>query len=683
MAKYVGVDLGEYEVKIVELDGSYKRPRLLGVHAARVKRAADGKDLIGTALAKTTLRALADAGISKENVCVGFPVREAVLRSITVPFQGADQIKKVIKFEVEGTIHSHQVDDMVVDFWTLAERKGETDVNVVAVPKAPLRTVLQAMEKGGLEPEKVDLDAMALYRVAVWCGAVGESGVLQKQAAKDKAKDKAAKDKIARNSDEDVSDAPVAVVRAEKVPVRLIVDVGARATRILITRDGQLVDLRALRSGADAIADEVATQAGVTIDVARTAVEECLRSGDDYVVVDSPETQTGKAAKVEEPEAAVAQEATATAVVAASPTEQIPYKLVLQARDRLLDRLGKEFLRFLASVRGLGPIEAVFVTGGGSLLPGVDLVIEEAFGKPAQPLDVLSGLAHSLSPEDAKVLGPKIAIAVGLALKWLGGVPGVEFRQEDLAYTRRFDRIKFPLAIACMIGAFFMLVYLVKLYKDVDMLEGTCGATWVSQQQAKPGARTQAPQVQFTGYLGKIVNPGSWFQRKFEGDNYGKLVKTLADTPVFRRLPALRRALDEFYRQKQKESGFYSEFAIESGYAVLARAAEVLEQAAPQLGRFLVTEIELNIPPQSTGRILLLTFALRSDSLSTFRQKFDVVEKAFGAACKVDNSPFDKAASQGNERPFRGDTDEGAYMTLRVDLKSPIPVFHDSRSASN
>lgn len=675
MAKYVGIDLGEYEVKIVELDGSYKRPRLLGVHAARVLRAPDGKDVLGATQAKTTVRAFADAGVSKENVCLGFPVREAVLRSITVPFQGAEQIKKVIKFEVEGAIHSHQVDDMVVDFWPLAERKGETDVNVVAVPKAPLRTVLQTMEKGGLEPEKVDLDVMALYRAAVWCGAVGESGVLQKQAVKDKA----AHDKAVRTAEAAGGDAPLAAGKVEKMPVRLIVDVGARATRVLITRDGLLVDLRAMRSGADAIADEVAVQAGVPLDVARTAVEECLRSGDDYVVVvESADAIAGKGGKVAEPVAEEPEAATSGAVATAA--EPIPYKLVLQARDRLLDRLGKEFVRFLASVRNLGPIEAVFVTGGGSVLPGIDLVIEEAFGKKPEPLDVLAGLSHSLSEEEAKVLGPKIATALGLALKWLGGVPGVEFRQEDLAFTRRFDRIKFPLAIACMVGAFFMLVYLVKLYKDVDMLEGTYGATWVSQQQAKPGTRAPAPQVQFTGYLGKIVNPGSWFQRKFEGDGYAKLVKNLADTPVFRRLPALRRELDEFHKKKQKESGFYSEFAIESGYAVLAKASEVIEQELPKLGRFILSEVDLNIVAQSTGRSLLLTFALRSDSISTFRQKFDVLEKAFSAACKQDNSPFDKVTSQGSERPFRGDTDEGAYMSLKIELKSPIPVFHDNRS---
>ena len=681
MARYVGIDLGEYEVKIVELDGSYKKPRLLGVHAARVERGPEGKELLGTSLGKTALRALAEAGASKENVCLGFPIREAVLRSITVPFQGAEQIKKVIKFEVEGSIHSHQVDEMVVDFWTLAERKGETDVNVVAVPKAPLRTVLQTLEKGGLEPEKVDLDAMALFRTAVWLGAIGESGVIQKQAVKDKT----AKDKAAKAADVHAELEPgKGLIRNEKVPVRLIVDVGARSTRVLITRDGQLVDLRALRTGADAIAEEVALQAGVPLEVARKATEECLRSGDDYVVVvDGNEAPQAKAESATEGGATEGAEEEAAAAAVATAKEPIAYKQVLQARDRLLDRLGKEFVRFLASVRGLGPIEEVWLTGGGSLLPGIDLVIEEAFGMAPKQLDVLAGLAHSLSPEEAKVLGPKIATAVGLALKWLGGTPGVELRQEDLVFTRRFDRIKFPLAIACMIGAFFMLVYLVKLYKDLDMLEGTYGATWVSPQVAKAGARTQAPQVQFTGYLGKLVNPGSWFQRKFEGEAYPKLMKTLDQAAVVRRLQTLRRELEDLYKTKQQASGYYSQFHIESGYAVLARASEVLEQVGPQLGRYLLTEIDLNIPPQSTGRTLMMTFALRSDSLSTFRQKFDVLEKAFDAACKVDVTPFEKVVSQGSERPFRGDGDEGAFMTLKVELKSPIPVFHDNRIAGN
>ena len=164
MAKGVGLDPGEYEIKVVELDGSYKKPRLAKVSIDRVSQTTAAASDAGHAAreAEVALHALKDAKISRDNVILGFPCREAVLRKLTVPFRGADQIRKVIKFEVEESIHSHNVDEMVVDFHTLEEVDDGTQVMVAAVPKAPLRVTLDALEEMGIDPEFVDLDTMAL-----------------------------------------------------------------------------------------------------------------------------------------------------------------------------------------------------------------------------------------------------------------------------------------------------------------------------------------------------------------------------------------------------------------------------------------------------------------------------------------------------------------------------------------
>src|SRR5687768_12639451 len=127
MAKGVGLDIGGYEVKVVELDGSYKKPRLAKVSIDRAETSAGDDE---ASRAAETLHVLKDAGIARENVCLAFPCREAVLRTITVPFTGEENIRKVIKFEVEGSIHSHNVDDMVVDFLTLDAQASQTKVLV-------------------------------------------------------------------------------------------------------------------------------------------------------------------------------------------------------------------------------------------------------------------------------------------------------------------------------------------------------------------------------------------------------------------------------------------------------------------------------------------------------------------------------------------------------------------------
>ena len=47
-------------------------------------------------------------------------------------------------------------------------------IALAAVPKKELGEQLRALEALGIEPERVDLDAMALFRAAEWAGCFGE-----------------------------------------------------------------------------------------------------------------------------------------------------------------------------------------------------------------------------------------------------------------------------------------------------------------------------------------------------------------------------------------------------------------------------------------------------------------------------------------------------------------------------
>src|SRR5262245_34518983 len=166
----IGIDPGDHTVKVVELDGSYKKTRLVRVHVAPAAPptadAATHADAIATAA-----RAALDEGMKGEET-LGHPCREAVLRMLELPFKGHDAIRKVVKAEIEGEIQSQSVDDMVVDFHEIGEGLGGgTRILVASVPKPGLRTTLAALAAQKIEPESIDLDAMALWRAAHWAGA--------------------------------------------------------------------------------------------------------------------------------------------------------------------------------------------------------------------------------------------------------------------------------------------------------------------------------------------------------------------------------------------------------------------------------------------------------------------------------------------------------------------------------
>ena len=73
MAKAVGVDLGGYEVKAVELDGSYKRPRLVKFSAEMVATGSAEVEDVAARLSEAALLAIDDGGISKDNMSLSFP----------------------------------------------------------------------------------------------------------------------------------------------------------------------------------------------------------------------------------------------------------------------------------------------------------------------------------------------------------------------------------------------------------------------------------------------------------------------------------------------------------------------------------------------------------------------------------------------------------------------------------
>ena len=160
MVRSIGIDPGDRVVSVVELDGSYRKTRLLNASSAALASADDPMrvDVIADAV-----REALDSGMKGE-LTLGHPCREAVLRTIELPFKGAAAIKKVVKSEIEAEIFTHSVDDMVVDFHELGELPGGgTKLLVASVPKLSLRNQLHSMAAQNIDPERVDLEAYPAF----------------------------------------------------------------------------------------------------------------------------------------------------------------------------------------------------------------------------------------------------------------------------------------------------------------------------------------------------------------------------------------------------------------------------------------------------------------------------------------------------------------------------------------
>ncbi len=634
MARSVGIDAGDYSVKAVELDGSYKKARLLSHRIERV--AIEGESRV-EAVAEAAALMLKDGKMSGD-VALSHPCREAVLRTIEVPFKGDDAIRKVIKTEVEGAIHSHAVDDMVVDFFDVGGLEVGSRVLVAAVPKAGLRPTLSALEEKGVEPLRVDLDTMALYRAADFCGAFA-----------------------AAPAGDAASGLPVGL---DKGAVTAVLDLGARSTRVLLVEGSRLVDMRTLRLGDASIVDALVRTHDLPLDLARDAVRSCLAGG---AAVQLEVAGDAAAAGEEGGEA-----------VAPSRSVTVGGEAVAAEREAYLQRLSRELVRFLASSGRA--VTALYVTGGASTLEGMQEALSEVFGVEPRPLDVLSCIKHSLSPDEAAELGPRLAVAVGLALASLGGPTGFDFRREDLAFTRGFDRVKFPLAIACMVALFAAVVFGVRQNNQLKNLEYQLGLTF-------EGANADPKRPRFYGQLHPVLasealSDDRYFRFQDGSKEYGyrDLLADLQQKPVAERVKFIRDRLRRALDQKQKESGIYEEVSLESGLAVMERFFGVLSKAEPSLGRYLLCTLDLSMrsaPGRDTsGRYLQCRIAFRGDD---FRERFAALRQAVEEECQRDDSPFERIEeSIGGDMPFRDGAEKGisgAYFDLKVHIRESFAAF--------
>ena len=627
MVRTVGIDAGDHAVKIVELDGNYRKTRLLRVHEQVIADAATRVDTVASAA-----RAAVDAGMKGE-VFLGHPCREAVLRVIDLPFKGHEAIRKVVKAEIEGEIHSHVVDDMIVDFHELgAAPEGGTRVLVGSVPKEALRNQLKALTKVSIEPESVDLDTMALWRAAHWAGAFEDGAADPANAG-----------------------------------CTAVVDVGSRSVKIILVEGEQLVEMRALRLGDAAIGEEVARHLGVSAAATRDAVRRGLATGSDQEV------------EVED-----VVPATGSEPAPAAPTKRlvtVTHAQVEAAQTAFLQRLARELVRYLTSSGKASRIRSLWITGGASRTPGIREMLQEVFSIEPRELDLLGRLQHELDADQVASLGPSLATAIGLALTKLGGPTGFNLRQEDLAFTRGFERIKFPLAIACMLALLTLFVEGNRRLQELKNLELTIGRTHIDPKNPKA-----APV--FHGMLNSVLG-SSWFenpqqfrleQSKGKDYLYKNLIDDLVAAPVHRRIALVREKLKAVADQKQKESGVYEDVSLESGLAVLVRFAQVIKSVEPQLGRYLMMKLDLNM--KAPSRSLDFVVALRGER---FRDAMAAIEEAFKAEYAKPDSPFEEPKSRdakSKEDLFKqtAGAAPGVYFSMKLRVKDSFQPFGPSKS---
>jgi len=152
MKKAIGIDIGTYNIKLIELENKKGRPELTRL---AINRIADND--IKTAL--KDLLSLAKSPLKRVNVSLSGP--SVIVRYIEMPPMKKDELQSAIKFEAEKYI-PFSIKDSNIDCAMLDKTSsGSHRVLLVAAKNDEVKKTLSLFKEAGLEVNAIDIDSFA------------------------------------------------------------------------------------------------------------------------------------------------------------------------------------------------------------------------------------------------------------------------------------------------------------------------------------------------------------------------------------------------------------------------------------------------------------------------------------------------------------------------------------------
>lgn len=217
---------------------------------------------------------------------------------------------------------------------------------------------------------------------------------------------------------------------------QLLVHIGEFATSVVVVDAGEIREMRVIHIGA---LSHESSMAAAAAEVQSKAQAEGAGEGE---AEDSPEEQQ------------VAD----------------PYEL-RRRLEQTVKRVRRELGVTISGARTVHDIDAIYVCG--LELPG--LIGSSVIDVPIYLLDCFD--EDGGRPADG--FG-QLVVAYGAALRQLGGARvDAKLRREELKYTGAFERLEFPLAVACLLLATLLGVINILLFQERETLERAGILNWV------------------------------------------------------------------------------------------------------------------------------------------------------------------------------------------------------------
>lgn len=176
----IGIDIGTHSIKLVELAGSYAKPKVISWGVAPLPVGAFSENTIANSdLISDALNGLmVQAGVKGSNVAVAVSSSHAITKVIGMP-TGLKDVEMEEQVSIEA-LHfiPYPIDEVNIDFEVIgpsASNEEENDVLLVACRRSIVDDYIDLIENSDLTVNYVDIDTYALERVYRSQNSLGRS----------------------------------------------------------------------------------------------------------------------------------------------------------------------------------------------------------------------------------------------------------------------------------------------------------------------------------------------------------------------------------------------------------------------------------------------------------------------------------------------------------------------------
>ncbi|MCY4380522.1 MAG: pilus assembly protein PilM [Proteobacteria bacterium] len=166
MLKVVGLDIGSYSIKAVEITSSLSSYKIDHFYEEVLPLASDSAShLTQEELVFQTMKELFESNkLEADRIVTAMPGQYISSRMLQLPFSDPRKISAALRFQVEDLV-PFSLDEMIIDHQILSKNGQGSQVLVVMLQKNKMANFLSQLNRVNIDPRVVDVDSLSLFNL--------------------------------------------------------------------------------------------------------------------------------------------------------------------------------------------------------------------------------------------------------------------------------------------------------------------------------------------------------------------------------------------------------------------------------------------------------------------------------------------------------------------------------------